>query len=657
MTKKRSLAVKLSLIVLVSTSAIFFAAFGATYFTVRSMMLNNAEAMANKLTDGTVNHIHGILGSVMAPAQPLAAAIERDWLQGEALYRVLDDLVQRSPRISGAAVAYEPFSVDPDERYYAPFSYEQNGEIRRTFLGGEDLHYFVRDWYQIPKETGRGIWTDPYHAEGGADELIATYSLPLYRDHSDPDTFIGVIALDVSLTGMLEMISDVSIYETGFAFMVSSSGAFVTYPEPELVRNESFFSLAETWGIPELRQIGRAMVQDTRGFVRLPDMLIGESAWLYYAPLEEADWNLGVVIPERELYGDVLQLIQRILVIAAVGFIILLVVIIGVSRSITQPLKRLVKTASQIAKGNLDEKMPPEKSGDEVGELARSFDEMRVALKDYINNLTETTKAKERIESELLIAQKIQMSFLPKKYSLPASVQGIDLNAQLVPAKHVGGDLYDFFMLKDRYLFFAVGDVSDKGVPAALLMAVTKTLVKGIAEQYSDPGEILERVNNELCFNNENSMFVTYICGLLDVETWELSLGNAGHNLPLLRRAGRPPEWLELTPGLVLGAMEDMQYEVRKIQLKSGDSILFYTDGVVEAEDNEQVLYGDDRLLDLYAELVDQTPKQAVTRIIESVSTFVDGAPQSDDITVLALDYRPVSPRPQRQEHSAPASA
>lgn len=656
MTKKRSLAVKLSLIVLVSTSAIFFAAFGATYFTVRSMMLDNAEAMATKLTDSTANHIHATLNSVMAVAQPLAAVVELDWLEREDLHRMLDEVVLRSNRISGAAVAFEPFSVDPDQRYYAPFSYKRDGKIHRAFLGGEDLHYFVRDWYQIPKETGQAIWTDPYHAEGGADEFIATYALPLYREPSDPESFMGVIALDVSLESMLEMIGDVSIYDSGFAFMVSSSGAFVTYPEPELVRHESFFSLAETWGIPELREIGRAIVQDSRGFVRLPDGLIGESAWLYFAPLDEADWNLGVVIPEAELYGDVLQLIQRILIIAGAGFVILLVVIVGVSRSITQPLKRLVKTAAQIAKGNLDEKMPPAESTDEVGELARSFDEMRVALKDYINNLTETTKAKERIESELLIAQKIQMSFLPKKYSLPASVKGIDLNAQLVSAKHVGGDLYDFFLLKDRYLYFAVGDVSDKGVPAALLMAVTKTLVKGIAEQYNDPGEILERVNNELCFNNENSMFVTYVCAMLDLENGELSLGNAGHNLPLLRRAGRRPEWLELTPGLVLGAMEDMEYGVHKIQLNPGDSILFYTDGVVEAEDNDQALYGDERLLNLYAELVDQTPKQTVTRIIESVNSFVDGAPQSDDITVLALDYRPESPKPQSRARSARGS-
>lgn len=637
---KRTLAFKLSLIVLASTLAIFLLAFGMTYYTVRGIMVENAEREAGELAQSTAFRIFSTLNAVMAAADPAAAAIEEGWLDPEGAFPVLRELVSRSPHISGAAYAFEPFSVDPEREYFAPFVFYQNGELVETFLGGEDFRYFVRDWYQVPRETGRAFWTDPFMAEGGADEMIASFAHPLYADPEDPGSFVGVLALDVSMDGLLEMVSEVSIYETGFAFLISSSGNFVTYPDPEFVRRESFFTLAEVWGVPELREIGRAMRAADTGFVRLPEELIGEAARLAYRPLPGTDWALAIVVPEAELFGDIVALMRLVLLIAAIGFGVLLVVIVSVTRSITLPLKKLVAKTAEIAKGNLDEALPPHRSDDEVGVLARSFDEMRVSLKDYINNLTETTKAKERIESELLIARKIQMSFLPKKYTLPKKVQEqVSLQADLVSAKHVGGDLFDYFVQDDRYLHFAVGDVSDKGVPAALFMAVTKTLYKGVAEQCQDPGEILAKVNDELCLNNENGMFVTYVCGRLDLATGELLLANAGHNLPLLLRRGKPADWVELEAGLVLGAMEDFIFPVRKMHLQPGDRMVLYTDGVVEAENPGGKLFGDDKLMRLANDTRGKSVPDMVKGIFAEVAEHADGANQSDDITVLVLEY------------------
>ncbi|MCH8474398.1 MAG: SpoIIE family protein phosphatase [Opitutales bacterium] len=636
---KRTLAFKLSLIVLASTLAIFLLAFGMTYYTVRGIMVENAEREAGELAQSTSYRIFSTLNAVMAAADPAVAAIEEGWLEPSESFPVLRELVSRSPHISGAAYAFEPFSVDPEQEFYAPFVFAKNGELQETFLGGEDFRYFVRDWYQVPRESGRSFWTDPFMAEGGADEMIASFAHPLYADPEDPGSFVGVLALDVSMDGLLEMVSEVSIYDTGFAFLVSSSGNFVTYPEDDFVRRESFFTLAETWQIPELREIGRAM-QRGHGFVRLPEKLIGEPARLAFTPLPGADWTLAIVVPESELFGDIVALMRLVLFIATIGFGILLVVIIGVTRSITLPLKKLVAKTAEIAKGNLDEALPPHRSDDEVGVLARSFDEMRVSLKDYINNLTETTKAKERIESELLIARKIQMSFLPKKYTLPQKVQDlVSLQADLISAKHVGGDLYDYFVQDDRYLHFAVGDVSDKGVPAALFMAVTKTLYKGVAEHSADPGEILAKVNDELCLNNENGMFVTYVCGRLDLTTGELLLANAGHNLPLILRRGRSADWVDLEPGLVLGAMEDFVFPVRKLTLHPGDRLILYTDGVVEAENSDGQLFGDEKLRRLAGTHRDKPVSTMVDTFFSEVKDYANGAEQSDDITVLVLEY------------------
>jgi phosphoserine phosphatase RsbU/P len=342
----------------------------------------------------------------------------------------------------------------------------------------------------------------------------------------------------------------------------------------------------------------------------------------------------------RNCYADIRFLNHTVLLIGAAGFSVLFVLVVGISRTITRPLQSLLGTTAEIAKGNLDVSLPRVRINDEVGQLSRSVDTMRLALKEYITNLTETTKAKERIESELKIARNIQMNFLPKHFPPFPDRHEFDIFAMLESAKHVGGDLYDFFLLDGDHLFFSVGDVSDKGVPAALFMAVTKTLMKGIAEQGLTPADVLDRVNAELCQGNDAAMFVTVACGMLDITTGELVYSNAGHNPPVLLRAGGAPEMLPVPPGLVLGVMEEATYATRTIRLTPGDRLLLYTDGVTEAMDAGQRLFSDERLLGEMAGLAAAEPRRMVERIMAAVHAHAGGTPQSDDITLLALQYK-----------------
>lgn len=635
--RRSSLALRLSLIVLAGTATIFFIAFGITYYSIRTILLHQAEIKTAHLASATQYKIESNLHSVMGMTVPLQTTLRHEIPSEKTIFRYLTDLVQESDLVAGASIAFEPYRIDADKKYYAPYAFEMNGEIETTMLGGDDFHYFVREWYQIPKETGKAFWTDPYLAEGGLGEIISTYCVPLFLN----DEFIGVLALDITLRRLTEIVEEVSVFESGFAFLSSSTGTFITYPVAEYVMRESFFSLAEIWDEPELRVLGREItIEDAENFRRLPMALLGEAAWIYFLAIPSAEWNIGVIIPESELFSDIAELFRIILWISVGGFLLLLLVIVWISRSITHPIKLLARTAGQIAKGNLDEALPSSRNKDEVGELTHSFNEMRVALKDYINNLTETTKAKERIESELKIARNIQQSFLPKRYTLPNNLDKVlDLHANLVPAREVGGDLYDFFLTDDTHLYFAIGDVSGKGVPAALFMAVTKTLVKGIAEQYSNPLDILEKVNRELCFHNDNAMFVTYLCGKLDLHTGKLQLVNAGHNPPLLGRRDQPFDYLRLKPGLVLGAMEDTVFSTEELVLQPGDTLLLYTDGIVEAINEEGGFYGESKLLDEANALRNKKSQQIVNSLEKSVFSFAGKAEQADDITILALRY------------------
>ncbi len=251
----------------------------------------------------------------------------------------------------------------------------------------------------------------------------------------------------------------------------------------------------------------------------------------------------------------------------------------------------------------------------------------------------ETQHTKELIEGELSVARKIQMSIVPKIFPAFPEHSEFDVFAVLEPAKEVGGDLYDFFLLDDDHLCFTVGDVSGKGVPASLFMAVTKTLIKAKADINLGPDEILCQVNNELCKDNDSGMFVTEFLGILTISSGELVFSNGGHNIPYLLRKNGTVEVLPKIPGMALGVMEDMDYVCAGIKMSAGDSLVVYTDGVTEAMNQAGELLSEKRLVKMIGEFGGTTAQEAVHHILCGTRQFVSGASQSDDITILVLKY------------------
>ncbi len=340
------------------------------------------------------------------------------------------------------------------------------------------------------------------------------------------------------------------------------------------------------------------------------------------------------------------QLNQTLLLCISIGlasFLAAFLVSILLSNRITHPIIQLARQTNQLGDSNFipDEKCTEallriaEKRHDEVGHLAGSFSQMLKQLQRYIEDLKITTAAKERIESELKIAHDIQMSFLTKIFPKRSE---FELFASLEPAKEVGGDLYDFCLLDDDHLFFYVGDVSDKGVPAALFMAVTISLMKRTAQQTGmSPAAILSQVNKDLAAENEKLLFVTLFCAILNIRTGEMVYSNAGHNPPLIIRTGNKTDWLKMPKGLVLGVMAETKYEDKTMQINKGDSLLLYTDGVTEAMNPTHQLYSEDRLLELAKTIPGRKPEESVMAVIKSVKEHAATAPQSDDITVLHI--------------------
>jgi len=322
------------------------------------------------------------------------------------------------------------------------------------------------------------------------------------------------------------------------------------------------------------------------------------------------------------------------------------------ARTISRPIADLTEMTRRIAGGDFHQRIDiPAKN--EIGTLAASFNEMTRRLNDSIEHLKETTAAKERIESELQIAHEIQMSMVPKLFPPFPDRNEFDIFATLAPAKEVGGDFYDFFFIDDDHLCFVVGDVSGKGVPASLFMAVTKTLFKATAGNGGTPGEILVRLNTEICRDNESCMFVTLFCAILNIRTGQVDYSNGGHNLPYyLHQRGVSP--LENLGGRVLGLVEQTLYASERMVLAPGEALLLYTDGVTEAMNRSETLYSDQRLEQFLGTNRGSAPRQIIGDLIDDVKQFAGGAPQSDDITVLALLYFGTTKSGEKNEDQAP---
>ena len=327
---------------------------------------------------------------------------------------------------------------------------------------------------------------------------------------------------------------------------------------------------------------------------------------------------------------------RRMAVVLTLLFIVTMVVLTYLLRRIIHwgiaPLTTFTQAVDEVARGNLLAKLPEIHSEDEMQRLHHSFTLMQQSLVRQMEELKEVNEATGRIEGELKVARDIQLSMMPKAYK-PTAGSPLDIYGYLMPAREVGGDLYDF-LERDGKLFFCIGDVSGKGVPAALVMATTLSQFRIAASHLDDVGDIVRFINGIVCDGNETMMFVTFFAGVIDMATGRLSYVNAGHNKPYLIDNR---QFLESRPGLPLGIEENAPYEVVECDLPSGATLFLYTDGLTEAMTAQREQFGSQRVIDNLKSGVGC--KEQIEEMVEAVHRFVGDAPQSDDLTMLAIKY------------------
>jgi sigma-B regulation protein RsbU (phosphoserine phosphatase) len=367
----------------------------------------------------------------------------------------------------------------------------------------------------------------------------------------------------------------------------------------------------------------------------------------YITHFKALDWYIAVAVPVREIQLPAKTLVTRQSFIISLIFLGSLMAAYLLVTRVSHPLNLLASYARELPTTDFtaeeEESSPIDdlsaRYKDEVGRLAESFVFMRAELRKNVKELMETTAAKERIESELQIAHDIQMGILPKEFPPFPDRHEFEIYATVEPAKEVGGDLYDFFFVDDDHLCFVVGDVSGKGVPAAIFMAVSKTLVKMEASKGLPAAEVLSRVNRQLSRDNPTLMFVTLFLGILNVRTGEVEYSSGGHDPPYVLSASGEIQPLELTDGVMLGVTEDFNYQSKKNLLKKGETIFLYTDGVTEAKNPDDQLFSDARLQQMLTRLQEKGTMDIIQSIRSEIEIFSEGTPQYDDITMLALKF------------------
>ena len=431
-----------------------------------------------------------------------------------------------------------------------------------------------------PLELEQGYWSEPYIDEGGGEVLMTTYSYPI-RDKQG--RIAAILTADISLDWLTEMVGNVKVYPGAFSMVVSRAGQIMVCPVDTLIMRTNVTDAVKGMNDSvSLASLNRAMLSGESGNMTIREK--GVSARVFFAPVERTGWSMSIVIPESEIYAGIRKIGRIVMFLQILGILMIALII-------------------------------------------------RYVIMNYIS-FYKMNKQKERIQNELQVASDIQMAMVPKIFPPFPKRDDIDLSASLVPAKEVGGDLYDFF-IQDEKLHFCIGDVSGKGVPASLLMAVTRTQYRTLAAHYDSPAKIVSSINDSMDEINENNMFVTFFCGVLDLKTGHMDYCNAGHNAPyILTDAIRE---LAVEPNLPLGVLTGVDYVEQSVEMKYDDALFLFTDGLNEAENILHEQFGDSGI-----RAVLHTRRSAqghLDAMKAAVAAFVGEAEPSDDLTMLFLHY------------------
>ena len=553
------------------------------YYFARNGIRNEVEHRAK--TEMTMKHLE-----IQQMVSGVESAVENvRWLLGwavdnpETIYPILEEFIKSNPDIRGCAFAFEPYHFEEMGRWYEPYVMrDTNNVLIQKQIADASHDYHQMSWYKEGLLADSGRWTEPYIDNEGAHGMICTYTIPVRNEAGEP---VAVFGADLSLDWLTDKFA---MYEGSneISFLVSREGRLLACPDKDLIMKYSLEDLKTQNDNAQIETINREMLAGHNGSAKVKDNN-DDTRIIYYSPVGgKTGWSMAIVFSEKEMYRGLHSVALKLQILMILGLALMIYIMWRTVRG----FKRLQAVSAE----------------------------------------------KERIGSELRIASNIQNGMLPKTFPPYPDLDELALYGTLMSAKEVGGDLYDF-SVRDYKAYFCVGDVSGKGVPASLVMAVTRSLFRSVSARIEDPSQIMAQMNNAMSEMNENSMFVTLFIGVLDLRTGNLTYSNAGHCAPVL--LGEKPTPVEMDANIPLGIMADWKYTSQSVTLKPGQTLFVYTDGLTEAENNLHEQFGEERMMKALAKS-ETAPRPLIENVIKEVHNFVGQAEQSDDLTILAVQFR-----------------
>ncbi|HVI58117.1 MAG TPA: SpoIIE family protein phosphatase [Luteimonas sp.] len=594
---------------------------------LRERIIDNAQLDTRASAHEAAERLDGDLGITAIAARNLADLVVQAGLAPAQLDAALRATVGATPGVSGGLLALEP-----EGGAAAGFAHYFGSDGRQRDFVADGYDYRAQPWYRRTLASNEGWWSDPYLNRTAGRTWMVTYNLPLPGRAGSPR---GMVSLDMALDDLVAPIESLAYLPGWRATLVAPAGSIAMSSIPGIALRETLDSYIRHHSRGDLAPAADAVRTHRSIHYVHRDNVSGEKRYTVVEPVGASGWSLLVA----QSYALIIARLDRALflllaaaaVLAATGMLL----VRRLARRISLPVEQLAASATRLGQGRYDTPVAHVARSDEVGLLARTLEHARTSIRRQLLEIEEMGAARQKLESELSIARDIQQAMLPLGRVIDRGRARLDAQAVLEPAKAVGGDFYNFIERGDGELWFVIGDVSDKGVPAALFMARTVTVLEVAAQTADSPSRALAEASRRLVQGNDTCMFATVLCGCIDVRSGDCSLASAGHDPPVLLRAVGHAELLALENGPPLGFEVCEQFALWRGRLLPGDCLLAYTDGVTEAFNPDNEAYGSERLLAVAAP--GQGALDHCRRLVAEVHGFAAGAPQSDDITVLAI--------------------
>ncbi len=634
---RRKLSIRVSLWVVLFAAIIFTVALGFLFFQSREAVRQEAISHASQILDKTSLRVEGILNRVEVASNMTKWLVSRHPDKADSMFVYSRSMLANNPDFYNCSIAFEPYYFKDKGRYFSAYT-KHIGDSLRTIQGGSDSYqYFFTDWYLMSTLLDKPSWTEPYmdlDVATNTSEMVTSYCQTIKNKDGQK---IGVINTSLSTSWLSNTISATKPYPNSYSIMIGRGGTYFVHPDSTKITRQTIFTQTLEHPDTAMVALGHAMQRGEEGMKHMN--IDGKDCYVFYKPLGNTGCSMAIVCPEKDIFGGFDRLRRSVMAIVITGLLLMLFLFIRIITRELSPLRRLAHEAETIASGHFDAELPNFERIDEIGQLSQSFGNMQQSLVKYIEELKETTAEKASIESDLRIANGIQMGMLPENFPTRGDRDDVQLYASLTPAKEVGGDLFDFYFRDDK-LFFCIGDVSGKGVPASLFMAVTRAVFRTTSAHESKPDRIVSVMNQMIADMNKTNMFVTLFVGVLDLPTGMLHYSNAGHDAPLLVGAGVGE--LPCDSNIPVGVMPDWDYTLQEAQIYTNTTIFLFTDGLTEATSADFKLFDMERVNDVAVKALaqqQQEPQQLISLMTEAIHQFVGDAEQSDDLTMMAIQY------------------